>query len=418
MSEIVSYDPTTDGTVDETPETEEKEGAVEAFGRKLINESKICSALAEYIKQSRGESIPRVLQDPELKKIVREHSDEKNFYNTLAVAQEAIDKVNIARGVIHYQKTFALAESKVTGEPWEKILTKNFFVLEEVDGDVEVLDNDFYLTFLPKNLSDYGSIHSGSLEDAVDLGGFANSSKNVPYTVINPYQNKRSQEISISHEEQHAFNSIILERAESELNYTNRFAKLGFDKENPPTQRTLAQTLTNLFTDLYAQHIKDEILAYSRDQKSNRSLPKLLTGTMIASYYETAITDVSAFFENEIIEKKLLPQNLMTNREYANTVVSFTEKAFLRSAIITKEWINDANTIFEILEKTEKRQDIIFMLGLVPIKKWGRIARVFEKIEQNKLAKDETNQAESHEEEADLSLEMIKHESLTNEAGN
>jgi hypothetical protein len=47
------------------------------------------------------------------------------------------------------------------------------------------------------------------------------------------------------------------------------------------------------------------------------------------------------------------------------------------------------------------------MLSLVPIKKWGRIANIFEKIEKNKQEKNSSDDKELHDEEIEMATEML-----------
>jgi hypothetical protein len=103
----------------------------------------------------------------------------------------------------------------------------------------------------------------------------------------------------------------------------------------------------------------------------------------------------------------MLPQGDLTKEEYKDMIFKFTTDAYEKSKSVIENWVKEAEKIFALLEKTEDRQDIIFMLSLVPIKKWGRIANIFEKIEKNKQEKNSSDDKELHDEEIEMATEML-----------
>lgn len=407
MNEFRAYDPTEEEVADETPEIEEKEGAIEAFGRKLINNAKLCSNILQHVNDHPGEEIENVVYNKDLRQMIKEYGSPDYFYSTLGRVQEAIQKINNSKEKIQRYIDTAKSESEQTGEKWESLLAKSLFRLKELKGEVSIVQSDYYLSFIANDLRDYTSMYQNGIEEPAELAGFTGQVDNVPYVVLRGDLTADQKEETHSHEEQHVFNLHLLQRTEPSMLYTKddltSIAKSG----ETATEEKLETAIINSFNDIFALQTKNEILAYYRMKNAKEGLGERLADINVLNYYETAKEKEVIPYESAIYKHKLLPQGELSKKEYQDKIFKFTTGAYGKSKSVIEKWIGDAEKIFALLEKTEDRQDIIFMLSLVPIKKWGRIANIFETIEKNKQEKNSMDDKALHDEEIELTAEML-----------
>lgn len=417
MNEFGTFDPTNEAT-DETPEIEEKESAVEAFGRKLISDAKLCSSVLRHVEEHPGEAIERVTYNKELKSMIREYGSPDHFYSTAGRVQEAIEKINVSKDKIQKYVDAAKSKSEQTGEQWENILAKSVFRLKSLNGEVSVVQSDYYLSFIANDLRDYASMYQNGVEDPTELAGYTGQKDNVPFVVLRGDLTADQNEATHSHEEQHVFNLHLLERTEPSMLYTKGDITLIAESGKTPTTEELEAAIINSFNDVFALQTKNEILAYYRMKNAKEGLGERLADVNALNYYETAAKKELFPYESTIYRHKMLPQGELTKEEYQKKILKFTTAAYEKSKSVIEKWVDNAEKIFALLEETEDRQDIIFMLTLVPIKKWGRVANIFERIEKNKQEKSSTDKEELHDEEIELATEMLINKTAANETLN
>jgi hypothetical protein len=383
MNEFLHYDPTLDKKVDEAPADEEKEGAVEAFGRKLIKEAKVCKAFVDYLEANPGVEIARYYRNPEIKKIVGDHGIKVESSATMAQFQGIINEVNEAREKISEAKSLAVEESEKTGEKWENILVRNILGVGKLENDIQILHSDFYLMFLTSDVRDFMKLQVvGDIPS--EGGGYTNMSSETPHIVIFAEGSDDATKERISHEEQHVYNRFVLENSEHKLEYKTKNLQDEIKKNGVPTPAKLEGLITEIFSDLYVGNSKNEILAYLRNNSSKENLASDIVEVQIMNYSEKEEEEDVAYFEGLLYLNKWLPEDPNSDNPYDEQVMGFTENAYRKSTEIVRGWIGDAERVLAALSKTEKRQDVIFMLGLTPIKTWGRLANVFENIKQKK----------------------------------
>jgi len=386
MNEFRAYEPTPNEQVDETPKIEEKEGAVEAFGRRLITEAKVCQAVVDYLEANPGVEIPRYHRNPEIQKIVGDHGIRVESTATMAQFQGMINEINQARENIGEAKSLALEESEKTGEKWENILARNILGVDNLENDIQVLHSDFYLMFLTSDVRDYIKLQNGG-DIPSEGGGYTNMSSETPHVVIFAEGNEDATEERISHEEQHVYNRFVLEHSERKLEYNVKDLQKEIKEDETPSPEKVEGLISEIFSDLYVENSKNEILAYLRNNSSKEDLAEDIVEYQIMNYSEKQAERGIAYFETLVLIKKWAPRDPNSANSYDEEVVDFTENAYRKSTEIVKSWIDDAERVLAALSKSENRQDVIFMLGLTPIKTWGRLANVFENIEQKNSAR-------------------------------
>jgi len=387
MNEFGTFDPTISEKTDETPEIEEKEGAVEAFGRRLINEAKVCQAFVDYLEANPGVEIARYHRNPEIKKIVGEHGIKVESSATMAQFQGMINEINKARENISEAKSLAIEETKKTGEKWENVLARNVLGVSNLENDIQILHSDFYLMFLTSDVRDYIKLQNGG-DIPSEGGGYANMSSETPHIVIFAEENADTTNERISHEEQHVYNRFVLENSERKLEYHIKDLQEEIKEDEVPSPAKVEGLIAEIFSDLYAENSKNEILAYLRNSSSKENLAKDIVEYQIMNYSEKQAERGITYFETLVLINNWAPRDPNSENSYDKEVVDFTENAYRKSTEIVRNWINDAERVLAALSKTENRQDVIFMLGLTPIKTWGRLAKVFENIKQKKSRSD------------------------------
>jgi hypothetical protein len=407
MNEFGAYEPTPNEQVDETPIVEVKEGYVEAFGRKLINDAKLCSSVLRHVEGHPGEEIERVTYNKELKDMIKEYGSPEHFYSTAGRVHEAIEKINVSKEKIQTFIRTAKKKSEETGEQWENILTKSLFRLKSLNGEVSVVQSDYYLSFVANDLQDYASMYQNGVEKPLELAGYTGQQDSVPFVVLRGDLTAEQNEATHSHEEQHVFNLHLLERTEPSMLYTKGDLTLIAESGKTPTTEELESAIISSFNDVFALQTKNEILAYYRTKNAKEGLGERLADVNSLNYIDTVKEKEIAPYESTIFRHKMLPQGDLTKEEYKDMIFKFTTDAYEKSKSVIENWVKEAEKIFALLEKTEDRQDIIFMLSLVPIKKWGRIANIFEKIEKNKQEKNSSDDKELHDEEIEMATEML-----------